>query len=75
MPLKLHLFIFIKYRLAVVVQLDDKPFSGLYRGDFYISVPDVAFFRLCTSEYRSPVKQQNRKTSLTRSRYCLVSGI
>ena len=39
MPLKLHIFIFIQYRLAVVVQLDDKPFGGLYGGDFYKSTP------------------------------------
>ena len=32
-------------------------------------------FRLRTSEYRRLVKQQNRKTSLTRSRYCLSFGI
>ena len=46
MPLKLHIFIFVKYRLAVVVQLNDKPFGSLYRGDFYISVPDVAFLQI-----------------------------
>ena len=30
----------------MVVKLDDKPFCGLYRGDFYISVPDVAFLQI-----------------------------
>ena len=50
----------------------------IYGEDVEAEFPCSSFtslrFKLYTSECRRPVKQQNNKTSLTLSRYCLAAG-
>ena len=62
MSFKLHILVFVKYRLAVVVQFDDKVVGSLYGGDFYTPVPDVAFLQVVDvriAEARETAEQEN----------------
>ena len=62
MSFKFHILVFVKYRLAVIVQFYDKVVGGLYGGDFYTPVPDVAFLQVVNvriAEARETAEQKN----------------